>query len=352
MEIDDFIFRRERTNYFPQENSHSRLPQIFKYSAITLGVILFVLLCTDVLCTLLYNIKDIYNESHSVNEKWQKSPRELREYERHLQTEDTFYQMSAEVNDTNNEEEEPEKENPDEHLENPEMIDQITDFFKGINNTQFEGTWESQENIQGFQELSGEIDLKVEIDSNPKKNKSSIHVRFIDGHYADRWVHFFSKTPFNPFLINTTHFIDQDTITFETNLFMISGAFFEVFEQKTSCREQFNLQIVKRNQSEVSEMKGSISDSCGTVTKFSLQARQDEDSSENYKVAFYSLSLTILVSLQISNTMWITNKVNNNNSYSNTISLLTVGQSIIWNAYGCLGHFYLSVLHGVYLIFN
>jgi hypothetical protein len=54
---------------------------------------------------------------------------------------------------------------------------------------------------------------------------------------------------------------------------------------------------------------------------------------------------------QIFSTIWLNKKIKENNSQSKIISLFTISQNIIWNAYGSLCHFYFAVNNNdIYMI--
>ena len=66
----------------------------------------------------------------------------------------------------------------------------------------------------------------------------------------------------------------------------------------------------------------------------------DEDSAGH---VIYCLLVSVLVLTQIFITVVMNKKIFDNFTNSNSISLFTVGQNTIWNAYGCLFHFFIAV---------
>jgi len=69
-----------------------------------------------------------------------------------------------------------------------------------------------------------------------------------------------------------------------------------------------------------------------------------EEEYEDYaNVIAYSVIVCIFALAQIFNTLWLNKQVNSSNTLANSISLVTIVQNAVWNAYGCLCHFFLTV---------
>ncbi len=77
----------------------------------------------------------------------------------------------------------------------------------------------------------------------------------------------------------------------------------------------------------------------GFVMDLSLKAPDEE--STNYVI--YSTLVSILILFQIYTTLHMNKKIIDNFTNSGSISIFTVGQNTLWNAYGCLFHFFIAV---------
>jgi hypothetical protein len=84
-----------------------------------------------------------------------------------------------------------------------------------------------------------------------------------------------------------------------------------------------------------------IDKECNLNLQFHLKTEKEEYSSS--KIVLYSILASFMGLVQICNSIWLTHKITGAYSASNTISLFSVGQSIIWNTYGCLFNFVFSV---------
>lgn len=59
---------------------------------------------------------------------------------------------------------------------------------------------------------------------------------------------------------------------------------------------------------------------------------------------------TFIALLGILSTMWLSVKTTSSVQHSKSISLITLGQNIIWDAYGCITNFFIMAGDDVYFI--
>jgi hypothetical protein len=76
-----------------------------------------------------------------------------------------------------------------------------------------------------------------------------------------------------------------------------------------------------------------------------------EEEYEDYsKVLAYSVTVCVFALAQVFNTLWVNRQLNSSNTSANSISLITIVENTVWNSYGCLCHFFLTVSYDVSLI--
>jgi hypothetical protein len=243
----------------------------------------------------------------------------------------------------------------------------VVNFYNKIDRKTYRGKWRSDDKFNFLsQKKEGEMALRIEKVNTFTSfdfEKAFIVFRLLDGHYIDRWA--LIRAVNRPFwnISFTNSSINQNFSTF-----VDFGEIFEKVEYKDSnftvdstssafCRSTIVLDWGVKSfensttTSNISHILGSFSSDCGfnNIT-FELQLEKDDE--DFYKVLLYSFVVSLLAASQIFNTVWMIHKISDSQTYANTISLFTVLQNIVWNAYGCLCHFFLTVNYDVHFYFN
>lgn len=76
----------------------------------------------------------------------------------------------------------------------------------------------------------------------------------------------------------------------------------------------------------------------------------EEDYEDYGKVLAYSVTVCVFALAQVFNTLWVNRQLNSSNTLANSISLITIVQNTVWNSYGCLCHFFLTVSYDVKIL--
>lgn len=254
-----------------------------------------------------------------------------------------------------------------EQEKNKEKID---NFLKKVDKETFRGTWKAENNGK-FSFLSnrteGEMAFRIEklVSFTSTQEKIFIVFRLLDGHYIDKWILGRSiNSPYSNVSITNTSFSQG------LNTFIDFGEIFERVEymgDAQSCKSEITLDWSEENEKSESKLdsnidsnynsltpeivlltsfSGTFKSNCG-IGNFSFKISLNYNQEDHNKVLFYSIVVTLLAFSQIFNTIWITHKVSNSQTLANSISLITVLQNIVWNAYGCLSHFFLTVNYDV-----
>jgi hypothetical protein len=274
----------------------------------------------------------------------------------------------------------------------------LVNFYNKVDRQTYRGTWKSEEKFKYLSDRSeGEIAFRIEkikSYSSLEFDKVFIVFRLLDGHFIDKWL---LVRSFNRPYWNLT--IGNNSIEQHLNSFMDYGEIFEKIDYErgedsdsqpevsensensensikstsansssssssselnqysmsslNNCRSIIKLDWNNNtlNSSNLTNLIGSFSSSCG-FNNFTFNLELEKEDEDYPKVMLYSVIVTFLALSQIFNTIWITLKINDSQTFANSISLITVLQNIVWNAYGCLCHFFLTVNYDVsYLIF-
>lgn len=98
-------------------------------------------------------------------------------------------------------------------------------------------------------------------------------------------------------------------------------------------------------------IKGEFTSDCNLNFKFTAEI--EEMYANFWIITVYSIIVSLLCICSLFNSGWMIYKLDNSVVYGNSISLITISENIIWNAYGCLCHFFLSLsLYSYYIQFG
>ena len=67
------------------------------------------------------------------------------------------------------------------------------------------------------------------------------------------------------------------------------------------------------------------------------------------EITVYSVISSLIGLVSLLNSWWLIRKLEGSSSNGSAVSLMTVGMNTIWNAYGCLCHFFLCVSYKAYI---
>jgi hypothetical protein len=273
--------------------------------------------------------------------------------------------------------------------------DLLVNFYNKVDRQTYRGTWKSDEKFNFLSDRSeGEIAFRLEkISSYSSSDFEKVFVvfRLLDGHFIDKWV--LVRSINRPFW-NLT--IGNNSIEQHFNSLIDYGEIFEKIDyggnegsesfsdpeaeisensensenslnststsssssssnlnqhsmaSLNSCRSTLKLDWNNNtlNSTNLTNLIGSFSSNCG-FNNFTFNLELEKEDEDYPKVMLYSFIVTCLALSQIFNTIWITVKINDSQTFANSISLITVLQNIVWNAYGCLCHFFLTVNYDV-----
>lgn len=326
---------------------HSIVPKILKIFSILVGIIVSVLITIDLTGQLFNSLKE---DSYTNPEITDKSLRNLDN-------------LHVPIYRTENLTEEIEKNNEIFQRYFDEQKELVVNFYNKVDRRTYKGKWKSESNFSFLSNrLEGEMAMRIEKLNSYTSfefEKAFIVFRLLDGHYIDRWtlVRSFNKPFMNMTFTNFS--INQNFSTF-----IDFGEIFEKIDYKDSnittdssistyCRSTINLDWSQRSykngsqtHSNVSIILGSFTSNCG-FNNITFELELEKEDEDFYKVLFYSFFVTVVACSQIFNTIWLTYKISDSQTYANAISLFTILQNIVWNAYGCLCHFFLTVNYDV-----
>ena len=353
-----------RVGWNSETSRNMLLQKIFKFTTIFVGVVLSILITVD----LGDKIFKTYNEDPLRILSTISSERTEGEEKTGGGNFTTLSELNGTSEDT---------QTPDQEVQN--LIDRqkelLVNFYNKVDRQAYRGTWKSKEKFNFLSERTeGEIAFRVEkmySYSTLGFEKVYFIFRLLDGHFIDRWAIVRSiNRPFRNLTIGNT------SIQQNSNSQVDYGEIFEKVDyddddsgeisdsqldninstEKNShsmaslniCKSTLNIDWSNNTQTtaNLTNLSGSFSSNCG-LNNFTFSLELEKEDEDYPKIMLYSVIVTCLALSQIFNTIWITIKISDSQTFANSISLITILQNIVWNAYGCLCHFFLTVNYDV-----
>ena len=236
---------------------------------------------------------------------------------------------------------------------------QIQTYFNRIDSISYIGKWYHISGDSIFGNYSeGEIILKFEkfsgLDGFNSVTSNSYNFRITQGKFIDNWI-IFKGISFN--FVDVTY--SNNTVTASFSSLFENGQLFEKKSEQQKCSGVFKLIIdpedkinpktenFNLHENPIKKIKGTFESDCKLNIKFELGIFDHKPIYK--KITIYSVIITVFAILQMMNTLFLIKKIQNSVTYSNAISLLTVGQNIIWDSYACLCHFFLTINYDKYI---
>lgn len=207
-------------------------------------------------------------------------------------------------------------------------------FINKINQGIYSGTWVDPKNSK----KKGKLYLKI---SSPLDYSEGLQVffRLIEGNYIDHWM-----------VMNCVG--KEKNIRFMNNN-SLSGQFIANIEygenlerpnRMETCESEISLTFSKK-EDQLDDILTIIEGEFVSNSKltFSFQVNLEDKYEHFWDITVYSIITCILSLTAFVNSYWTLRQLNNSAVYGNSISLITIGENIIWNAYGCLCHFFLTI---------
>jgi len=212
----------------------------------------------------------------------------------------------------------------------------IVNFLNNVSQITFKGNWNSNESN------SGKIFIQILPTRVFYPEFIKINFRILKNKYIDNWICLYNKIRINNLKVEN----NTNNLIFEGN-FLTEEEKGKVFERKgynPACNCNININFNKKNNIlNTEEISGKINCSSCIIKNIEFKGDNNSFYIQRKTINNYSFLITFICILVIINTHIISYSLNNSESYSSSISLITVYENIIWNSYGCLMHFYLTI---------
>ncbi len=224
------------------------------------------------------------------------------------------------------------------------------EFIQNLSYINYEGKW----NNKKFLNSNGSIYLQLSTNRNIFPDNLNLIIRLTQGSYIDNWIAFYNEIPIKNVKINETNLFNNNFILFEGE-YESQIEIGEVFERKklySKCKSYILLNLTKNeNINYKNNIQGTLRAKCNNELEYdiTLNIKIKNSEIEKQNVNFYSLLTIIICLLMAFNTSIIQYKLKDSEGFANGISLLTIYENIIWNSYGCLCHFFLTLNYPNYL---
>ena len=222
-------------------------------------------------------------------------------------------------------------------------------FIERISQGIYTGTWIDSKNSNKKGKIYSKVISNNEIYS-PEAEGIQIFFRLIEGNHIDHWI-----------VINAI--AKKDHIKYSGNN-TFSGQFISNIEygenldrpteSKNACETELsitfsnpplpeNITITPEEEKKIvlSIMVGEFISNCNLTFSFNTEVQDEFEGF--WTITTYSIIVTLVSLFSLLTTFLTIKRLNNSTVYANSISMITIGENIIWNAYGCLCHFFLCI---------
>ena len=222
-------------------------------------------------------------------------------------------------------------------------------LFNNVHTNLYSGMWtDLSPSTSTLSTNSGKIYFRLARTTQLSSLSSSnykILIRLIHGLYIDNWTLLTSIE-----IPNAVHFINEGEIEGKFSTFIEDGH--DLNKPYNSIKCESNITLTFTNISEHFNNKyQTVNGVLNTCNNISISFTADgEDEYINYtEITMYSIISSFVGLVSLVNSLWLIRKLEGSSTNGNAISLITVGMNTIWNAYGCLCHFFLCVSYKVYI---
>ena len=223
------------------------------------------------------------------------------------------------------------------------------EFIKNLIYITYEGSWYNIDSI----ESNGLLYMQFSINRENFPDYLNVIIRLINGMYIDNWKVIYNEIPIRK--------LEIENITDKNKSIILKGEFDsnaelgKIFEKKKSifyCKTimYFIFPLFENNTINYNNnIIGNLNSTCKFFEDYKIIINKKEYGKESKTIKIYSTIVIIICLLMIINTNIVKYKLNQSEAFANGISSLTVFSNIIWNSYGCLCHFFLTVNYQNYL---
>jgi len=246
----------------------------------------------------------------------------------------------------------------------------LYEFIKNITNIEYKGKWEYlKTNINSFKNTEGIADLEIVKNFSYYSNKNYIsnidttkslyvYLNLKDGKYRDMILISNFSLSFPQNFSDKFYTENDEKILLSNQNITLSYFFQEILEtpieyncNKATVDLEFirHPKIYKKDFEKIIFMEYSKlnlrirDDSCNFAVDLTLEADKEEDYAD--RIWNYSLIITAVSILEIIYIVKLIHEVAENNQIGKNLCLITISINIIWNAFMCTAHFYMSMIN-------
>ena len=181
-------------------------------------------------------------------------------------------------------------------------------------------------------------------------------IRIIKNNYIDNWMTFNNEIPFK-FLK-----IKEKETPYNNNYILLEGEFdsqiekgsiFKKIKSYSNCKITLMLNFISNENKSINykdKIYGELKSKCENFQyDVKLKIKIKNTNPEKKTITIYSTITVIICLIMIINTNIIQCNLKNSEALANGVSLLTIYGNIVWNSYGCLCHFFLTINYPNYV---
>lgn len=221
-----------------------------------------------------------------------------------------------------------------------------TSLFDKVNTNLYSGTWtDISPNNSTLSTNSGKIYFRLARTTQLSSLSSSnykILIRLLHGTYIDTWTLLTSiETP------NAVHITNESEIKGKFSTFIEEGHDLNKAHSSIKCESNISLTFTNISSNKYQTVIGVLT-TCNNLS-ISFTVDSEDEYINQTEITVYSVISSLIGLISLANSFWLIRKLEGSSTNGNAVSLITIGMNTIWNAYGCLCHFFLCVSYKVYI---
>ena len=221
-----------------------------------------------------------------------------------------------------------------------------TSLFDKVTTNLYSGTWtDISPNNSALSTNSGKIYFRLARTTQLSSLSSSnykILIRLLHGAYIDTWTLLTSiETP------NLVHITNDSEIKGKFSTFIEEGHDLNKAHSSIKCESNISLTFTNISYNKYQTVFGVLT-TCNNLS-ISFTADSEDEYINHTEITIYSVVSSLIGLISLANSFWLIRKLEGSTANGAAVSLITIGMNTIWNAYGCLCHFFLCVSYKIYI---
>jgi hypothetical protein len=228
----------------------------------------------------------------------------------------------------------------------------IKEIITNVDYVTYEGKWYNKNSFVS----NGILFMHFIMNRDIGSEYLNIVIRLIEGVYINNWRILYMQIPIKQLKVNNIKNKSNQSQIINFKGYSDSdveiGEYFNKKKSYLYCKSLISLNFTLFENDTINykkDINGELNSTCKEFDKYEIKIEEKNTESESILIKSYSKMIVILCILMIINTNIVKYRLNDSEGFANGISLIIIFENIIWNSYGCLIHFFLTLYYPKYV---